>query len=351
MEPVTVRDVAKLAGVSLATVSRALNGTARVSEGVKKRVFAAIDELGYVPSASARSLRATKTETIGVVLPDLLNPFFPTLISEAIKAASELGHSVITAAAPDPVAEAIRLARMRAIDGLVLVDSNRHDDASPAQDLARLVPVVAFDRQPRIPGIETFQVDNYRGAHAVAELLHRAGGRRFAHIAGPSMLDVSKDRQRGMRDALQALGVAPSGITVLEGDFSEESGASRMRTLLGSGDPPDAVFAANDLMAIGAMREVALRGLRTPEDVQVAGFDGQVLAAYVTPGLTTYHQPTAQIARAAVNRLLEMISTGQDAAHPTGIIHRYPGELVVRDSTRPVPRPTPDHEAEEGHQS
>ncbi|SDL20752.1 LacI family DNA-binding transcriptional regulator [Tessaracoccus oleiagri] len=330
MKIVTVRDVAKLAGVSLATVSRVLNGTAAVSEGVRTRVLAAVDDLGYVPSLSARSLRATRTETIGVVLPDLRNPFFPTLISEAIQAANELGHSVITAASVRPVEEALWLAKRRAIDGLVLVDADRTGGA-PSEELASLVPVVAFDRVPRVSGVETYQVDNYLGARRVTALLLRSGGRRFAHIAGPLELDVSADRLRGMRDELAANGV--DDVQIVEGDFSEESGERQFGALLASSTAPDAVFAGNDLMAIGAMREAAQQGLRIPEDLQVAGFDGLVLGEYVTPGLTTYEQPAAEIARAAVNRLLELIAAPQARASAPEV-HRIEGTLVARGSTR-----------------
>jgi LacI family transcriptional regulator len=333
---VTVEDVARHAGVSTATVSRTVNGTARVADETLDRVRAAIDALGFRPNPAARNLRQQRTRTIALVTPSIVNPFFPELVAGVHPELRRRGYSLMLIDSEEPEADAARVAESRLVDGVLLVGSVR-PTRTGTSPLTSAVPVVAFDRAPAGGGTTVVQCDNVAGAAAVVEHLVAGGHTRIAHIGGPAALDVARQRANGYRTTLAAHGLDLGDALVASGDFSEDSGYAAALELLARGEPPTAVFAANDMMAIGAIAAFQLSGMVVPTDVAVAGFDGIHLGGYVQPTLTTYAQPIAEIAARAVQLLLDEVDDDAPTAHrgprARARTYRLEGALVVRGST------------------
>ncbi len=325
---VTVRDVARRAAVSTATVSRVVNGTARVAEGTVRRVTAAIDELGY-PAAPAASHAPSRTRHVALVVPSITNPFFPELVTGARAALARGGYSLLLVDAEDPEGEARRLARSRLVEGILVVGSQAaRPHRGPGQPA---VPVVAIDRTPTSWRAPVVECDSYQGARTVTAHLAATGHTRIAHLAGPAQLDVAGRRRRGYHDALRERGLHPDPSWVIRGDFSEESGHRAALRLLEGIRPPTAIFAANDLMAIGAIAALGHAGVRVPQDMAVAGFDGIRAGRYTRPTLTTYAQPVLDMSQRAVALLLAAIR--DPAAGAARLTPPMPGRLVVREST------------------
>ncbi|MDM8085243.1 LacI family DNA-binding transcriptional regulator [Cellulomonas cellasea] len=333
---VTVEDVARRAGVSTATVSRAVNGTARVAQETLDRVQHAIDELGFRPTPAAQNLRQQRTRNIALVVPTITNPFFPELVAGVAPEITRRGSSLLLLSTDDPEGEATRVAQSRLADGILLVGSMERSGVrqrTPHLDL----PVVAFDRAAASLRTTVVQCDNAAGARAVVTHLAGLGHRHIAHLRGPRGLDVADQRARGHRRALLELGL--DARLEVEGDFSEESGYAAALRLLDGPERPTAVFAANDLMAIGALAAFRARGVRVPEEISVAGFDGIRLGRYLHPTLTTYAQPIAEIAQRAVTLVLDAVDSGSPLPRGRSAPHvlTLAGELVVGGSTSAVP--------------
>jgi DNA-binding LacI/PurR family transcriptional regulator len=329
----TVEQVARLAGVSTATVSRVLNGTAAVAGATERRVREAIDLLAFRPTPQARNLRMGRTGNIALIVPSITNPFFPELMAHVNREVRARDYSLLLFDAPQPEDEGVRVARSRLADGIILVGSPSAAAAAWSPLELTDVPVVAFDRRPQALSAPVVQVDNYRGALEVVRHLAGRGHRRIAFIGGPRGVSVSADRARGYKAGLRAASLAADPGIVTAGEFDEDSGyAAAVRLLRGDGGFT-ALFAANDLMAIGAMSALRDQGVAVPGQVAVAGFDGIHLGRYVAPSLTTYAQPTAELARRAVELLAAAIAGPPPLRPPT---LKLAGQLVIRDSTGPA---------------
>lgn len=333
---VTIYEVARAAGVSTATVSRTLNASGLVAEGTRRRVQAAITALGYQPNRVARSLVLKTTHTIAVLLPDITNPFFPALVKGVQLAADEQGYAVLLChTGGDPAKEEsfLEVLRGQQVDGVLLVGL-----VSRPQSLKRLsrqgLPVVSLDRPVDLPGSAAVRVDHRGSARLATAHLVELGHRRIAHIAGPMGLTVSQERLAGYRQALVDQGLASDPALVAGGDFSEEGGYQGISDLLARGVRFTAVFAANDLTAIGAITALRERGIGVPEDVSVVGFDDIHLAGYVSPKLTTIRQPAYEMGRCAAKLLIDACRSDAALGEGTTI---FEGELVVRESTAPPP--------------
>lgn len=333
--PATIRDVAKAAGVSVATVSRALNGAGRVLPETRERILAAARELRFTPSGAARSLITRRTDTIGALLPDLHGEFFSELIRGIDQAARARGLHLLVSSShgdADEAAAALRAMNGR-VDGLLVMTP--HADADfLARNLPGSLPAVLINTGAESPGHARFVVDNVGGAQAITRHLAAAGRRRIAHIAGPEGNEEAADRLRGYRAGLRA----GQHETVVAGDFSEASGWSAGRRLAQMKPRPDAVFAANDMMAVGCLAALAEAGLRVPEDVAVAGFDDIPIARYVSPSLTTVRVPIAALGAAALDAVAQAIESPETAAAHTRVL---PVELVVRRSCGAGPPSAP----------
>jgi len=327
----TIYDVARLAGVSTATVSRALNGTGQIATATRAAIDDAVAQLGYHPNTAARSLVTRSTQTIALLLPDITNPFYAALVSGIQERALEAGHTMLlctTEGDPEREEQYLSLLRAKQVDG-VLVDGL----VLPPDRITRFVrdglPIVCLDRDIDSTLVPLVQVDNRLGARLATEHLLSLGHVRIAHVAGVPELGISEERIEGYRDAHRRAGVPLHPELLAVGSFTEEGGYEAARSLLATHEFT-AVFAANDLSALGVLSALAGAGRRVPDDVSVVGFDDLRLSRYMTPPLTTVHQPAGEIARHATELLLQLAS-GRTIER---MLHLLEPELVVRGSTQ-----------------
>ncbi|MCT2591037.1 LacI family transcriptional regulator [Streptomyces sp. N2-109] len=305
----SIKDVAARAGISVATVSRVLNNHPAVRPATRDRVLAAITELGYRPNGVARSLRTHQTHTLGLVISDVLNPFFTALARAVEDQARDQGYSVIIGNAdeqPELQDHHVRSLLDRRIDGLLVSPT---DDSSPLlAEVARSgVPVVFLDRW--IPGVDV-PVIRAAGSSAVHDLvahLYGLGHRRIAIIAGPSNTTTGNERVIAFREALDSHGLAAPDRYQQHGDYQAASGRRAAARFLDLHDPPTAVFAADNLMALGAMDEIRHRGLRVPDDIALAAFDDIPWFLHTDPPLTAIAQPTGALGHAGVRALIDLL--------------------------------------------
>ncbi|PJK01135.1 LacI family transcriptional regulator [Lysobacteraceae bacterium NML91-0213] len=323
---ITIKDVAREANVSVATVSRALNGHENVAPDVRQRVLEVADRLQYSPHHAARSLSSRRTQTIGVVLPDLHGEFFSELMRGIDAVAREAGRHLLVSSYhgnPDEQGAALRAMRGR-VDGLLLM-SPFVADADPLAGQALGMPAVLLNSGARA-GIAALDIDSYQGARAMTRHLLATGHRRIAFIAGPDDNFDAHERLRGYRDELATAGAGMPWI--VEGDFDEASGHAAGRLLLEARERPDAVFAANDMMALGCLFAFNQADVRVPAHIALAGFDDIPLARYVHPGLTTMRVDIAALGGRALRALLARLA---DPESPI-TTERLAVELVVRES-------------------
>jgi DNA-binding LacI/PurR family transcriptional regulator len=322
----TLEAVAALAGVSRATVSRVVNGAANVKPDVRTAVMRAVEELGYIPNSAARSLVTQRTGSIALVVSEPPSrvfsddPFFSAVIRAVSQELEAADRQVILMLASSAAGHA-RVERYVAgghADGVILLSMHGADPMPAALGRSR-VPMVSHGRPVSSLPVPYCDCDNVGGARAAVEHLRAQGRRRIATIAGPPDMTAAQDRLAGYRTALA--GAEP---IVAVGDFTRQSGADAMRRLLDEEPAVDAVFAASDLMAIGALGALRAAGRRVPDDVAVAGFDDIELARFSEPPLTTVRQPVAEVAACIVRMLL-----GPDARDEPVVL---PTELVVRES-------------------
>ncbi len=332
--PTTIRDVARAAGVSVATVSRAMNDAGNVLPQTKQRILDAARVLRFTPSGAARSLITRRTDTIGALLPDLHGEYFSELIRGMDQAARARGLHLLVSSSHDDADEAA--AALRAMNGRVdgLIVLSPHADAEfLANNLPNGLPAVLVNTDVDLPGHARFVIDNFGGAQAMTRHLVAAGHERIAFIGGPQANHEAQERLRGYRAGLR------TGMQemIFEGQFNEESGWSAGRRILQAEPRPNAVFAANDIMAIGCLAAFNEAGVRVPEDIAIGGFDDIPAARYVAPALTTIRVPIAALGAAALDALVKAIEAPKPAAWPMSVM---PVDLLVRSScgTRPAQR-------------
>ncbi len=328
----TIRDVALRAEVSVASVSRVLNGAGPVTESTRQRVLQAIEALSYVPHSGARSLSTSRTDTVGVILPDLFGEFFSELIRGMDLAARTHGLHLIVSSSHDDADEAsaaIRSMRGR-VDGLIVL-SPHLDAANLAANLAGQLPVLLMNGGALDAGRPSIVVDNRGGAVTAVQHLLASGRRRVAHISGPAGNLEAEARLSGYHEAMAEAGLPTQ---VLDGDFTQASGHAAVTAMLRGADRCDAIFAANDMMAVGALLALQEQGVRCPEDVAVVGFDDVPIAELVRPSLTTLRINIAETGRRAVERLVGLIRPAGDGTAPLDVACEIVRPvLVVRDSS------------------
>ena len=349
----TIGDVAERAQVSTATVSRVLSGIGRARPETEARVLAAAHDLDYRPSGVARSLKRRTTETLGLIVTDIENPYFPELVRAVEDAARDEGYAILLCNAnDDPEREAgyLDLLVERRVDGLIIAASSlggRHVDWLAAAPL----PVVLINTTAADVDLPSIHSDNRAGSRLAAQHLLDLGHRRFGYLMPPQRNVDGPVRLAGVRDALDDAGLDPASVAIAAGAPLVGGGEAAMLELLDRAPDVTAVLAYNDLMAIGALRAVRRRGGSVPEDVSVVGFDDVALAAYVDPPLTTLSQSTAEMGYWAVASLAERLRPrigGDDGAdRPAAGAGRgagsapvvmLPVRLEVRGSTGPPPR-------------
>ena len=335
---VTIKDVAREASVSVATVSRALNGHENVAEGVRKHVTEIANRLRYQPHAAARSLSSRRTQTIGVVLPDLYGEFFSELIRGIdVVARARRQHLLVSSyhGHPEEQGEALRAMRGR-VDGLLVLSPYADRPGFLTDNLPTALPAVLINTHLPDATYPVLSIDNFGGASAMVKHLAEAGHQRIAFICGPEDNFDASERLRGYRTAL-AQHLPGAEAIELPGDFDESSGYEAGKRIVASKQRPDAVFAANDMMALGCLYAFNEAGVKVPADIALAGFDDIPLARFVHPTLTTMRVSIAELGGLALTRLLQSIESDDLPPSPQQTL--VP-ELIVRESTIHVTRRT-----------
>ena len=331
----SIRDVSRFAGVSVATVSRALRNPEKVADATRARVLEAVRAVDYRPNMMARNFRSRQAFAIVVLAPDIANPFFARVVRGIEQVAQKGGYAVLlgdTQGRPEREAEYLNLVRSRQADGVIQLSARIDpvalsrlwsDGATPAIVNACECAETGFC--PRI------RIDNAAAARTMTEHLIGLGHRSIGVVTGPPASPLTRDRLAGHREALAAAGLAYDPALTVEGDFSLQSGFDAAGRFLEAAHRPTAIFCFNDEMAIGAIRGLRVAGLRTPRDMSVAGFDDIDFARFADPPLTTVAQPMEELGRAAMALLLEILGGGR----PSSETRILPTALVVRDSAAP----------------
>jgi LacI family transcriptional regulator len=327
----TIKDVAALAGVSFTTVSHVLNETRPVSADARRRVLAAVEEIGYLPSAVARSLRKSETKIIGVLVPNVNNPFFAELVVGVEECCRLAGYSVFLCNSdndPRRQQQYMRTLLEKRVDGLLL------SSAGDAAALARIfklatVPAVTVDRL--VPGAraDRVSVNNLDGASKAVRHLVGLGHRKIGCISGPAEFEVTQERVEGWRRAQEEAGFNADEQLLIESDFSSSGGYEAARQLLSTHPDMTALFASNDLMALGALRAAAEIGIKVPQQLSIVGFDDIELSSYVFPGMTTVGCSIRELGREAGRVLIDRI---ENPGAPLKDVQLTP-RLVLREST------------------
>ncbi len=332
MKAATIRDVAVHAKVSVASVSRVLNETGTVNEPTRQRILQSIDALRYVPHSGARSLSTSRTEAVGVILPDLFGEFFSELIRGMDVAARAHGLHLIISSSHDDAADAsaaIRSMRGR-VDGMIVL-SPHMNAVSLTASLPGRTPVLLMNGGATDAGRPSIRIDNRAGAMMAVQHLLALGRTRIFHISGPAGNLEAEVRRAGYAEALGEAGLHPQ---VLDGDFTQAAGYRAVMRMLDGGERPDAIFAGNDMMAVGALLALQEAGVACPEDVAVVGFDDVPIAELVRPALTTVRVDIAGTGKRAMERLVALIHAAGDPLAEQDVANEVvQPTLVVRGST------------------
>jgi DNA-binding LacI/PurR family transcriptional regulator len=327
-------DVARVAGVSTATVSRVLNESDYpVRPDTREKVVEAAKRLGFHPNGLARGLLLKRTETVGLIIPDITNPYYPQISRGVEDVAAKHSYTVVFCNTDRDALKSERYVEAllrRRVDGVVIAGGGTDFEQATNLFSDHNAEVVLIGRH-RLP-FPSVQVDNFRAARKAVSHLVGLGHSRIGFITGPLNLTSARDRLRGYKAALKSAGIAPDNEIVAEGDYTEKSGYTGGLRVLDRRGRATGILAANDRIAIGAMAAAADIGLNVPADISVIGFDDITMASFVRPALTTVAIPAYEMGEAAMAMLIKLI---QQEAHPRVI--KLPAELVVRESSGPPP--------------
>lgn len=329
----TLEEIGRLSGASRSTVSRVINGQPGVRDETRQRVLQVIEQTGYQPNAAARSLAARRSQVLGLIIPTAVqflftDPYFPRLIQGITQACNQHDYTLSLYLFQTPAEEEAiypRVLRTGFVDGVIL-SSTQVDDPLIPQLAANQVPFVVVGRPLNAPTASYVDVENIIGGHSATSHLLRLGYQRVATITGPMNAIAGLERLEGYKQALQERGRTPDPALIAFGDFTEAGGYTAMRQLLPH--QPDAVFAASDMMALGALRAMREVGLSVPGDIALVGYDDMTPAPIVEPPLTTVRQPIRRMGSQAVEMLIDLLHNG--LTPPRRLV--LPTELVIRAS-------------------
>jgi LacI family transcriptional regulator len=333
----TLRDVARLAGVSTSTVSHVLNNTRFVSHDLRERVLAVMQELDFEPNAAARMLTLKRSYTIGLVVSDIRNPFFAALARGVEDVAQECGYTLVLCNSDENLERemaCLKALQTRQVDGILLASAGEAHAL-----LARLVragfPIVLVDRELPELGVPAILMDNDGGAYTAVHHLLERGHSRIAMLSGRASISTTTERIAGYHRALLEAGVRPDPQLLVSGDSTSEGGTLATDQVLDVSPPPTAIFSGNNLMSIGALHAIVRRGLRVPDDVAMVGFDDfpYPWSDAFRPRLTTVAQPTYELGRRAADMLVERLGRPGPATHTRAERVILEGNLVVRESS------------------
>jgi LacI family transcriptional regulator len=333
----SIHEVAKRARVSIATVSRTINGVPTVDPQLSRRVWKVIEELGYYPNTQARALVSGRSRIFGLIVSEITNPFFPEIVQGFEDMAVEHNYEVLlTSTVHDSkrMAHSVRRMIERQVEGVAVVTFGMEE--ALFRDLkSRNVPLVFIDVGPHLPRISNIRIDYLHGIRQAVQHLAALRHERIAFISGPLTLKSAVARQHAFLRSMEEIGLSVERGQLIEGNHTMEGGIAAMKTLLALRKRPTAVICSNDMTAIGAMRESYEQGVRIPQDLSVIGFDDIRLAQFVTPPLTTVRMSQTEIARLAFHALLTEVQRKAPVA--TGTEYTLETALVLRDSTAMAP--------------
>jgi LacI family transcriptional regulator len=330
----TIKDVAELAGVHPSTVSRVINDDSRISEKTKNKVLLIIKKLGYTPNAIARGLKTKRTHTLGMLIPDITNPFFAEIARGVEDAANANGFNIILCNTDDKLKKEriyLEILKEKRVDGLILGTAHIKDKSILELEKKKF-PYILLSRN--IEGLDKncVIVDDVVGGIIVTEYLIKLGHRRIAHITGSPTVRAANNRLEGYKFALEKHQIEYYEELVEEGDFRIKGGYQAMKKFLELPEPPTAIFAANDLLALGAMQAIQKKKYHIPEDFCIIGFDDIRLASFVYPPLTTIRQPMLEMGALAVKMLLRIIEEGE--FNQIKIVLKP--KLIIRESCKKI---------------
>ena len=330
--------MAKRARVSIATVSRTINGVPTVAPQLSRRVWKVIEELGYYPNTQARSLVSGRSRTFGLIVSEITNPFFPEIVQSFEDIAVQHNYEVLlTSTVHDPKRMALSVRRMieRRVEGVAIVTFGMED--ALLEDLkSRNVPLVFIDVGPALPRISNIRIDYLHGLRQAVQHIAALRHDRIAFISGPLTLRSAVARQRAFSHSMEEIGLPIEPSYLIEGNHTMEGGIAAMRKLLALSKRPTAVICSNDMTAMGVIRESYDRGVHIPRDLSVIGFDDIRLSQFVVPPLTTVRMSQTDIARLAFNALLAEIQ--RKTPSPGGTEYTLRTALVLRHSTALAPK-------------
>lgn len=333
MKYVTIKDIANRLNISKSTVSRALAGDKNISPATKDKILELASELGYKRNEMAANLRSNHSNTIGIIVPEMITPFFLYVIISIQNFLNERGYKVIiTQSHEDLQSELYNLKLMEdyRVDGIIM--SICHKDRN-VKEYMRLeqkgLPIVFFDRVP--PGMQASKVivDDYKKSFFMMEHLIRSGRKRIVHLAGPDRIPNTADRRRAYMDALNKFKIPYDPALVIEGENERSEGERVIRNFLKKNIPFDAIFSFGETLAIGALNYLQTQGIKVPEDVAIAGFSGTYLGTIVTPQLTAIQQPFEEMGKISAELMIERL---QNEATPYKTV-LLDAELIIRQST------------------
>ena len=333
---ITIKDIARKANVAVSTVSRALNNKTDINPKTREKILKIMDECGYNPNSVARGLVMQKLFTLGLIIPDISNPFFAEIAVGIEKKAKELGYSVIFCNTNNEYRteiESVRLMKGKMVDGLIV--SLSEDCKNEIEVLNRInIPVVQIDR--KIPGVNSpgIYINNKTSAYNATKYLIELGHRKIAHFTGNLKTQTGIDRLEGFRLAAREANIADNDIYIEEGKYNIDSGKESMRKLIRCNNLPTALFAASDLQAVGALYVANKSGIDVPDELAIVGHDDIDLSYLVHPNITTFEQPKKEIGQLAVEMILEEINNkNQDRKRVCEDII-LDTKLVIRESTK-----------------
>lgn len=330
----TIHDVAKYAGVGSITVSRVINNSGYISPETRERVRKAIVELGYVPNTLARSLRSRRTNTVGLIITDITNPFFTTLARGVEDAANEAGYTVIFCNTDEDAAKEekyLNVLLQKQVDGLLLVPTHRSLDTI-RQVVKRGTPVVVLDRRIPEVDVDTVRCDSIDGAYQLTKYLISLGHRQIAVMSGAVGVSTADDRVAGYRKALDEYGITILDQYILRGEFTPDSGYSMTKQAINLPPRPTALIAANNFITIGAMKALQEVGIEVPEDMALVGFDDLPPAIVTFPFFTVVFQPAYDMGTRAMELLLKRLNEKEMEVKQELIL---PTQLILRHSSGP----------------
>lgn len=331
----TIKDVAKLAGVSTSTVSHVLNGTRFVSDEKRDKVESAVRELNYRPSSIARSLKGQRTKTLGMLVTASRNPFFAEVVHGVERQCYRQGYTLFlcnTEGDVERMEANLDALEEKRVDGLLLLCSEVNDDIINLLEAERSVPIVVFDWGPESHNVDRIYDNSMLGGAIATRYLIEKGHTRIGCITGPLERRSAEERLDGYRQAMEEAGLSIRFDWIIQGDYSCEGGVAAIQQFLSLPERPDAIFASNDMMALGVISEAARQGLRIPDDLSVIGYDDIYISRYTAPPLTTIHQPKMRIAAQAVDTLIERLDTQRQK----GKMIIIEPTLIERESVRKV---------------